>query len=361
MQSKVEEADIFIYGKMGPKETNRILMGKVELLKRQLDFSSKINALQENEGKLWLIRESRVEGLLTVQSISYEKTSSKWKMNTPERYLLSNEKGWIRNNARPGSDLFQAIAESVGGIVKLTEENTTPHLPGLLNLLSKNGYDAGNRVNPKVGEETQTTAYTTYTTLRRSKSQDLHLESTIISLPEGILMALSCPLTTKKTGEAKLMKDPVTLVKDGITYERALLLEEYPNLQEGNDFYPNIKLKTIINYIAANSLQSDEYLAKLEKVEEDIQDPVQLITMENPVLSPSGYSYEQSSIAQWIHSKQSDLPVWGNIQPIPDPVTRMDMRGKMLVPNINLRLFIDAWPSFYEEQRLSCQQSLQNS
>ncbi|KTD13602.1 Ubiquitin conjugation factor E4 family domain protein (U-box) [Legionella gratiana] len=357
MQSKLEDADIFIYGKMGPKETNRILLAKVELLKKQPDFSSKLAALQENEGKLWLIRESRVDGLLTVQSVSYDKGSSKWKMNIPQRYLLSNEKGWIRNNESPGSDLFQAIADSVGGIIKLTEENTTPHLPGLLTLLSENGYYPENRINPKAGEETQTKAYTTYTNLSRSeKLHDRHLKSTIISLPEGILMALSCPLATKKTGEAKLMKDPVTLVKDGITYERVNLLEECPSLEEGHDFYPNIKLKTIINYIAANSLQPDEYLAKLEKVEEDIQDPILFATIENPVLSPSGYSYERSSIEQWISSKQSALPVWSNIQPIPDPVTRVDIRGKALVPNVNLRLFIDAWPSFYEEQQRNCLQ-----
>ncbi|AUH71731.1 U-box domain-containing protein [Legionella sainthelensi] len=359
MQSKLEEADIFIYGKMGPKETNQILVSKVKLLKNQPSFSSKVDELEANGGKLWLIRESRVEGLLTVQSISYNKSSSKWKMNTAERYLLSNDMGWIRNNESPGSDLFETIAESAGGIIKLTEENTTPHLPRLLNLLSENGYEPDNRINPKVGEETQTTAYTTYVTTGKSRSS--HLESTIISLPEGILMALSCPLATKKTGEAKLMKDPVTLVSNGITYERVHLLEEEPTLQEGSDFYPNTKLKTIINYVAANSLQPDEYLTKLAKVEEDIQDPIQFGIMENPVLSPSGYSYEKSSIEQWVRSKQSDLPVWSNIQPIPDPVTRMDIRGKILVPNVNLRLFINAWPDFYEEKRHSCQQSSLNS
>lgn len=116
-------------------------------------------------------------------------------MNTAERYLLSNDMGWIRNNESPGSDLFETIAESAGGIIKLTEENTTPHLPRLLNLLSENGYEPDNRINPKVGEETQTTAYTTYVTTGKSRSS--HLESTIISLPEGILMALSCPLATK--------------------------------------------------------------------------------------------------------------------------------------------------------------------
>lgn len=359
MQSKLEEADIFIYGKMGPKETNQILVSKVELLKNQPSFSFKLDELEGNGGKLWLIRESRVEGLLTVQSISYEKSSSKWKMNTPKRYLLSNDKGWILNNENPGSDLFEAIVESVGGIIKLTEENTTPHLPGLLSLLSENGYEPDNRINPKVGEETQTTAYTTYVTTSKPKSSPL--ESTIISLPEGILMALSCPLATKKTGAAKLMKDPVTLVSNGITYERAYLLEEDPTLQEGSDFYPNIKLKTIINYVAANSLQSDKYLAKLAKVEEDIQDPIQFGTMENPVLSPSGYSYEQSSIEQWIRSKQSDLPVWSNTQPILDPVTRMDIRGKTLVPNVNLRLFIKEWPSFYAEQQHNCLPLLQKN
>ncbi|ARB92330.1 U-box domain-containing protein [Legionella longbeachae] len=358
MQSKLEEADIFIYGKMGPKETNQILVSKVELLKNQPSFSNKIDELEENGGKLWLIRESRVEGLLTVQSISYKKSSSKWKMNTPQRYLLSNDKGWILNNESPGSDLFDAIAMSVGGIVKLTEENTTPHLPGLLNLLSESGYVPDNRINPKAGEETQTTAYTTYVTAPKPKSSPL--ESTIISLPEGILMALSCPLATKKTGAAKLMKDPVTLVSNGITYERAHLLDEDPTLQEGRDFYPNIKLKTIINYVAANALQPNDYLAKLEKVEEDIQDPIQFVTMKNPVLSPSGYSYEQSSIEQWISSKQIGLPVWGNAQPIPDPVTRLNIRDMPLVPNVNLRLFINAWPDFYEEKRHSCQQSCKN-
>lgn len=48
MQSKLEEADIFIYGKMGPKETNQILVSKVKLLKNQPSFSSKVDELEAN-------------------------------------------------------------------------------------------------------------------------------------------------------------------------------------------------------------------------------------------------------------------------------------------------------------------------
>lgn len=352
MQFKIEEADIFIYDKMEPYQTNQILLGKVELLKKNSVFSSKLAALQENEGKLWLIRESRVEGLLTVQSVSYEKSLSEWKVDKAQRYLLSNDKGWICNSESPDSDMFHAITASVGGIIKITAENTAPHLPGLLNLLMENGYLTENRINPKLGEETKTKGYTHYTSFPQIPPQaSSHLQSTIISLPEGMLLALSCPLSAKKTGEARLMKDPVTLIHDGITYECADLLEKYPHLQQDRDYYPNIKLRAIINYVASNSLQPDEYLEKLKKVEEDILDPIHSVVMENPVLSPSGHSYEKSSIEQWIQSKQSHLSIWSDTQAIPDPITRVDIRGKALVPNVNLRLFIKAWPGFYEEQQ----------
>jgi hypothetical protein len=237
-------------------------------------------------------------------------------------------------------------------------------------LLSENGYATENRINPKVGQQTTTKAYSTYQVRKTLPELEMNQQSgrtvklqpmsTSISLPEGILIALSCPLTAKKTGETKLMKDPVTLVKDGITYERATLLEEHPSLQEGKDFYPNIKLRTIINYVAANSLNPEEYLAKLQKVEEDILDPILQTELINPVLSPSGYSYEKSSIEKWISTKQSSTFLSNNI-PVPDPVTKEDIKGRPMPENVNLRLLIKAWPSFYEQQKENLQHTVQSS
>jgi hypothetical protein len=360
MQSKVhtpkKEADIFIYVKMEPNAANQILQGKLSLLKNHSAFSSQIAQLQENSGKLWLIRDSRVEGLLTAQSISYDKASSQWKANCPARYMLSANKGWIINNNLPNSDEFNSVAVEAGGLIKLTEANTTPHLPGLLQLLSEQCYSVENRVNPKIGEETRTVGYSRYVTRTRApiseQSGQTQLQSTSLSLPEGIFIALSCSLTAQKTGEAKLMKDPVTAVSSGVSYERSALLELAPFFQEKKDYYPNTKLKSIINYISASSLLPEEYLAKLQKVEEDIMDPILLLTMSAPVLSPSGISYEKSSIEQWIQSKQgSGLPALSSINPIFDPMTKEDIRGKHLVENVNLKQFIQAWPSFYEQQK----------
>jgi hypothetical protein len=354
---QINDADIFIYGKMGPLETKQILRAKHKSLDSEM-----LLRLQESGEKLWLIRESRVEGLLTVQSESYNVSQSKWIPNTPTRYMLSNDHGWIINNQDPLSDEFNAIALSAGGIIKLTEENTTPHLPGLLNLLAENGYTSVNRLNPKQGQETQTRGYSTYVSdsslLRSEPGHFFKIAPSAISLPEGILQPLSCVFTTEHTGKAKLMKDPVTLVTNGISYERATLLQKYPGLEEGKDFYPNIKLRTIINYVAATSLKPAEYLAKLHKVEEDILDPILGIEFVDPVLSPSGHSYERSSIEQWISSKLSSPFSWGNVNPIPDPITKKNINGKTMPENINLRSFIKAWPRFFAEQQEKLQSQL---
>ncbi|BCA95981.1 hypothetical protein TUM19329_23420 [Legionella antarctica] len=352
MEQKVEfitqDANIFIYDKMDPKATTQILFSKIELLKKSPIFSPMILNLQEKGGHFWLIRESRIEGLLTVQSLSYNTSSSQWQANTASRYMLSVDKGWISNRHNPKTIEFNTLVQQTGGFIKVTEENAGTELPGLLKILSNDGYYTENRINPKIDEETKTKGYSDYHV--RSVGHSFKLEPTTVTLPERILMALSCPLATQKTGEAKLMKDPVTAL-DGVTYERTSLLEQSPSFQEKIDFYPNIKLKTIINYVAATSLKPEEYLTKLKKVEFDILDPILLSKMDSPVLSPSGHSFEKNSIEQWIKSKQSDVPTWGSTLPIPDPVTNENIRGKPFIENINLKMFIQAWPSFYEQQQ----------
>ncbi|KTC80540.1 Ubiquitin conjugation factor E4 family domain protein (U-box) [Legionella cherrii] len=361
IEEDTKEANVFIYGKMGPDETNLILFSKVSWLSNQSNYSSNIALLQENGSKLWLIRDSRVEGLLTVQSISWNKELEQWQAEGPQRFMLSNDYGWVLNNAHPESEDFLVIADSVGGIIHMTNENTQPHLPGLLKILSANGYEVENRVNPKIGQETLSIGYTSYRTdadVSQQDSKGSKLVLTTVNLPEGMLMALSCPLATIISGQMKVMKDPVTWVADGISYERSQLLMLHPDLEEGKDFYPNIKLKTIINYVSATSLSPEEYWAKLQKVEEDIKDPILLNTMQEPVLSPSGHSFEKSSIETWINSKYVNLPTVSNIVPIPDPITKQDIRGRTLVVNKNLSQFIKAWPDFYRQQEYNLAISL---
>ncbi|WP_454784463.1 U-box domain-containing protein [Legionella sp. WA2024007413] len=350
MELKIEEindADIFIYGKMEPDETDRMLFTKLEQLLIQPDGCSKIAKLQHSSEKLWLIRDSRVAGLLTVQSVSWDKELTQWVLNGPQRYMLSNYHGWILNNSIPGSDIFLAVVDSVGGFIDMTADKAKPHLPGLLKTLAENGYYIENRINPKAGQQSKLTGYSTYIIDLSPKST---VQSTEVFLPEGISMALCCPISVLKTGQMKVMKDPVTRVDDGISYERSYLLEKYPYLQEGADFYPNIKLKNIINYISATILMPEEYWSKLQKIDEDIKDPIFSETMTEPVLSPSGHSYEKKSIEQWIKKKQVGLPTVSNTLPIPDPMTQENIRGKTLVPNKNLMQFIQAWPAFYEDQ-----------
>lgn len=348
MKAELEDSDIFIYEEMAPDLANSLLLGKVRLLQNNPKSSDRIKQLEENGGALWMIRDSRTKGLLTVQSVSYDKASSSWKANEPRRYMLSKNSGWLINNSAPGGAHFKKVATDAGGMIPLTEENATPELPGLLATLAKEGFTVENRVNPKIGEETKTIGYSGYHCLYQlpKKSGEASLQPTTVSLPEGILMALSCPITMEITGKAALMVDPVTLVSNGITYERESLEDKYgKSLVAGVDFYPNIKIKTIINYVSATTLAPEEYLAKLAKIEEDITDPITLEVMENPVLSPSGVSYEHDSIKKWIETKKELFA------PVHDPITKDVITGKTLVKNINLKNFIKAWPEFYEQQK----------
>ena len=355
MESKrdttISDNNIFIYGKLGPAETASILFSKIAVMEYSKELSSMISQLKKQGGKLWLIRDSRMDGLLTVQSVSYDRSKQQWIANNHERYMLTNNSGWMLNG-REGDEFKQKIKDE-GGIVDMSKEDAAPHVQGLLNKLSESGYVTCNRINPKNGEETQITGYSKYVDSSVSPAffQAQKIDGvTKVSLPEGILTALSCPLTIRKTGVIQLMKEPVTLLKDGISYELETLWEDRPFLEEGVDYYPNIKLKTIISYVSATHLGLDAYLEKLAKVENDISDPIDLEVMTQPILSPSGHSYEKSVLERWIKSREAIDP--DNFDsPVFDPMTNQNIRGKQLVENINLKLFIKFWPDFYKSRQ----------
>ena len=350
--TSISDNNIFIYGKLGPAETASILFSKIAVMEYSKELSPVITQLKKQGGKLWLIRDSRMDGLLTVQSVSYVRSKQQWIANTHARYMLTNNSGWMLNG-KEGEEFKQKI-EDAGGIIDMSKADAAPHVQGLLNILSDSGYFTCNRINPKNGEETNITGYSKYVDSSVPQTAFFQPQKTAgetkVSLPEGILMALSCPLTIRKTGVIQLMKEPVTLLKDGISYELETIWEESPFLEEGVDYYPNIKLKTIISYVSATHLGLDAYLEKLAKVDNDISDPIDLEVMMQPILSPSGHSYEKSVLEGWIKSREaieSDNPD----SPILDPMTNQNIRGKQLVENINLKLFIKFWPDFYKSRQ----------
>lgn len=355
----ISDNNIFIYGKLGPTETASILFSKVAVMEQSIECLPRINLLKIHGGKLWLIRDSRMDGLLTVQSLGYDPTRQQWQENNYERYMLSNNHGWMLNG-KEGAEFEQKIKDA-GGIVDMSKADAAPHVQGLLNILSDSGYLTYNRVNPKKGEETKVTGYSKY--VDSSVPRPVFFQpqktagDTMVSLPEGILMSLSCPLTIAKTGCIQLMRDPVTLLRNGISYERETLWVERPFLEEGVDYYPNIKLKSIISYVSAVHLGLDGYLDKLAKVESDITDPVELELMTQPTLSPSGLSYEKSVLDRWIRAREA---IVSNSEPVLDPLTNQNIRGKPLVENINLKLFIKFWPDFYKSRQAMKTEALPN-
>lgn len=134
-------------------------------------------------------------------------------------------------------------------------------------------------------------------------------------------------------GTGEPLEDPVTVVvprtpneKIGETYERTYL--EKKGYNEGynsvtkkyqGNFIPNIALKGIIDNIKAG---------KPTEVQAIIQDPILTDPMKNAVLSPSGHSFSQQSIEEWLKTNKTD------------PITRSPITAKELVPNLALRSFI---------------------
>ena len=163
-------------------------------------------------------------------------------------------------------------------------------------------------------------------------------------LPKAIYHEVTC--------EGMIMQDPVTIknnihgdtsltlilknsgeiidVEVGRSYERSLL--ESGGLKEDKDFYPNYILKNIC-MILAKAWQAGCYSDVMEKINAEL---IESFTQEKfnttPVLTPTGHSYQASSIVMWLASKERD------------PLTQREITHQSLIVNKNLDQIIRALP-----------------
>ncbi|KTC86432.1 hypothetical protein [Legionella brunensis] len=329
-QPQEQENVIYIHKKMNEQQAKILLVACAEKAAKQQGENL------PDKHKLWLLRDSSVPGLITFESIVYNKSSDQWVIQTPTRYMNSKQ-GWVINNKSSQSVEFAQIVERSGGkegIDSVLIESLVIHI------LETKNCSFENHITPFWEEKKKVVA------------QDCHKEKgEDFSLPSYIANLLICPLTKEKkleTGLHKtlpLMKDPVVLKDDGRTYEREVLVAQYKeldiDLKEGVHYYSNIVLRNIISHLVSQKQSPIE----LDKIDEELIDSLSFEHFDNAVISPSGNSFSKREITKYINSKKIGL-----MEPVAaDPLNPNITIGKMdLIHNENLELFVRFWPDFYK-------------
>lgn len=357
---------IFIYQKMEPKTAQAMLRDRLTQL--AMTDPVKYQALVES-GKAWIVRESRVPGMLTIHSYALKKQTddATGKMTIelvdelPQRICLCHN-GWAFNNHTPGTNEFNEILENNGGLQQnLSRDNASQYLSSFYETIAQNQFPEASRINPLQGEQTKTNTYSGY-----HVANDLPESSVEIELPLEISQLFCCPLSRKQLKH--FMQEPVILatpVHDtqhllvvGKTYEKENLLmysrRLHIRLTEGVNYYPNTTLKKIIRYLSTIYLKNHERITdetrldKLEKIHTEITCPILLEQMTNPVVTAAGTSYDEESINTFIETKTRSAALFATIK---DPITNVEITGCAVVKNENLARFIAHWPKLYESEK----------
>ncbi|MGQ3890297.1 hypothetical protein ACQUW5_14940 [Legionella sp. CNM-1927-20] len=113
--------------------------------------ASKIETLCSTGGSVWLIRDSNVEGSLTVESLKYNKDKRQWEEQPPRRFTLTEKGGWVENPYRLGSKEYDDLMKANGGRVILAK-TINEELSSLLDILSNDGYREEYRSRPILKE-----------------------------------------------------------------------------------------------------------------------------------------------------------------------------------------------------------------
>ena len=149
-----------------------------------------------------------------------------------------------------------------------------------------------------------------------------------------------CPITKK------IFQDPV-VTPDGITYERAAIIEEKGE-EITSKLYPNRALKTIID--EELSMLGDSLRSKLLRMQKSMKSnlslmleksvipskehrvlpdsyycPITYELMTTPMIDPEGNSYDRRAIKKWIKSNHDS------------PLTRTQLSFTQLYPNLALK------------------------
>jgi len=316
LSSAIAEKDIYIFKAMLPE------MGYAILEQQRAHLND--DRLAEYKHCLWLLRESNVKGMLTIDFALWNAEKKQWQ-NSSIRMALT-AKGWVKAlNPAEVVMLENITAESAAA----HEQSLTAHITGLNNGL----FTTKNRLNPRKEQQTQAAIYTSYVDI----SEEGKLRSRMVDLSPGVKQAITCELSKQ------VFKSPVVMNRNMSVRVRGW---EFINLYKGRSyeeselialnvprscFYHNYFLAHAINRLGCTND------SKIESLAEDILvDGVEIDQLKEPQILPSGHSFSKSTI--------HDLSAASITGEMACPITRGNFRLNDVVENINLERFIQEWP-----------------
>ncbi|MGE3319886.1 MAG: U-box domain-containing protein [Candidatus Berkiella sp.] len=319
LSSAIAKKDIYIFKAMAPSAGYDILF-------KQLDQFSQANLLNEINRCIWLIRESNVPGMLTIDYIKLHDETHEWQCCSIRMALTAQ--GWV-SALNPGKVVM---------LENITAENAAVHEQSLTDYITQlqNGkFGIKNRVNPRKDEQTQCEVYTKYI-VNIGEDGAPGKRRREVELSPGVKQAITCELSQKP------FKNPVVLRQNlrvrvqgwqfidlykGRSYEESELVKLNVAKQ---CYYTNFVLKNLINRLGC----PDE--SKIESLSDDkLEDSVFYEQLENPVIIPSGHSFSQATIDK--------MHVVANHGEMHCPLTRQPFTMDQAVENINLNNFINSW------------------
>lgn len=353
---------------------------------RSKSFEILSKAVQQSPGRslVWLIRESSSgPGMLTVDYMRRLPTSPeegvKWRCDSVRYALIHrNEETdparceWVcANNMEDVKKMGTTIRldqrkvvtnENLQNEVKslftqlqqetrVKESGTTSDIDSVGAPIQEEAPRAGMSVNLRFLEHRRLTPtlqfvasnsspYAAYAVAARPTQQPT---TALDDVPPQIKASITCSISNG------IMEDPVTVTEGDL---KGWAVERKIAEQNKLQFYPNLALKNIIESLQTFGMPRNK--DEEEALTELTNDPITLTPPEHPSLAPSGITYEHDSIVHWIRATPS-FPFPQNPNKS-DPMTRTFLLENMLVPNINLQNFIEAYNAFkaLKENHLFC-------
>ncbi len=337
---------VYIYKPMERHAGYRIIKENAQKMEQE---NTALANIKQNATPLWLLRESNVAGMLTIDYIYWENKAGCWAENSIRMALTSA--GWI-----DASDINNpAVQEALKSKRPVTAQMALEHKDSLSSFIGQYHTSSNyahlqfmlaNRQNPGKEQQSKSAVYSGYTTVA-SQSFTPIFESiskkptpTKIILDPALTQAITCDITGKP------FKDPVVLIQDcmkpnaenkvlclkkGRSYEKSALLALGI---ENKWFYDNFTLNKIIDRLGANDVEKLQSLT-----DERLLDNVLLETYIDPYILPSGHSFSKCVIDEMVKSGRT----------LQCPNTREKFEKKQAVQNVNLKHFIFAWPASQEK------------
>lgn len=294
--------------------------------------------LGQNKEGLWLIRESATQlGVIVIQYIHWD--DNQWKEGAGKLAYLPG-KGWTSDTS------------NLSYFLPITNDNINECFNSLLMCLpSSPHFLLKHLINPRQkpdnarGEKDEVSFETTVLTRyqrafveqksnakKREAVTNIENQTAVkVKLSAGMIQAITCELSGKTFSDPVIMNEDVKigsikLVK-GTSYER----KELEKLKvKTSKYYDNLNLKFAVNRLGCNDS------GKIRSfTEERLQDPIELDTLADPHILPSGHSFSKTSIDGMITSNRS----------LKCPNSRQPFTQDQVVPNTNLNAFLHEWPA----------------